>query len=533
MPQSKKDGKKFYFEDEATNAVLRGAKVVYDAVSTTYGPKGKNVVIEKTYGRPVVTRDGVTVAKESYLEDRKENMGAQLLIEASEQTNRTAGDGTSATVAYCYELVKLGFRKITDDGANPMDVKQEILDDSYKILENLESMQKDVKKGQLEQVATVSSGDPLLGKLIAEGVEEVGPDGGLITEKAGIMGVDRTYITGYFMQQGFQAIQQGKKEIENCYIVVSAKHISSRIEIISLINKVGEKAHEDQGLPLTQNGQPVQLHDPIKVAFFGEIDGEAYDVIVANIQTGAFDATVTKSLPMGEMGAQYLEDLAILCGAKSIKAGENITSIDSSYIGMADKVSCTTAETTIFGGQGATEDLEKRKRELKDRLKTEALEPVQEKIRDRLSKLEGKVALFRIGGATETEREEKEFRIEDAIQSTRAAAQSGVVTGGGITLLKLSKTKGIGEVTTQALRNVFKKLMSNANLPADDKLSEALNAPEGQGYNLREGTVLTDLVASGILDPYLVIQEVVINASSTAANAVTIGAIICFIDEEK
>lgn len=533
MSQQSKDGKLFYFEEEATNAVLKGAKVVYDVVSTTYGPKGKNVVIEKTYGRPVVTRDGVTVAKESYLEDRKENMGAQLLIEASEQTNRTAGDGTSATIVYGYELIKLGFRKITDDGANPMDVKQEILEDSYKILKNLESMQKDVKKGQLEQVATVSCGDPLLGKLIAEGVEEVGPDGGLITEKAGITGVDRTYVTGYFMQQGFQAIQQGKKEVENCYIVVSAKHISSRIEAISLLNKIGEKAHEDQELPMTQGGQPVPLRDPLKIAFFGEIDGEAYDVIVANINANSFDGTITKSLPMGEMGAQYLEDLAILCGAKAIKAGENLTAIDTSYIGMADKVSCTTAETTIFGGQGAAEDLERRKRELKERLKTEALEPVQEKIKDRLSKLEGKVALFRIGGATETEREEKEFRIEDAIQSTRAAAQSGVVTGGGITLLKLSKTEGIGEVTTQALRNVFKKLMSNANLPADDKLSEALSASESQGFNLREGGILTDLVSSGILDPYAVIQEVVVNASSTAANAVTIGAVITFIDSEE
>lgn len=283
---------------------------------------------------------------------------------------------------------------------------------------------------------------------------------------------------------------------------------------------------------MTQNGQPVPLKDPLKIAFFGEIDGEAYSVIVANINAGAFDGTITKSLPIGAMGPQYLEDLAIFCGAKSIKSGENLTAIDTSYIGMADKVSCTTTETTIFGGDGAEEDVEKRKRELKERLKTEPLEQVQERIRDRLAKLEGKVALFRIGGATETEREEKEFRIEDAIQSTRAAAQSGVVTGGGISLLKLSKTKGIGTVTSQALKNVFKKLMSNANLPADVKLEQALNAPEGFGFNLREGGELVDLEKSGVLDPYLVVQEVVTNASSTAATAVTIGALITFIDKE-
>lgn len=532
MSQAKKDGKLFYFEDEARTATLKGAKTVYDAVMTTYGPKGKNVIIEKTYGRPMVTRDGVTVAKESYLENRQENMGAQLLIEASEQTNRVAGDGTSATVGLTYELFKLGQRKVTDDGANPMDVKQEILEDSYKLLHNLDSMKRSVKQGQLEQVATVSCGDPLLGKLIAEAVEEIGPDGGLITERAAINGVDRIYVSGYFMQQGFTAIEAGKKEIENCYVVVSSKHISSRMEAISLLNKIGERAHKDQGLPMTQNGQPVPLRDPLKVAFFGEIDGEAYSVIVANIQAGAFDGTITKSLPMGDMGPQYLEDLAIFCGAKPIKQGENLTSITTDYIGMADRVACTTTETTVFSGQGAEEDIDRRKLELKERLATEALDSIQEKIRDRIAKLEGKVALFRIGGATETEREEKEFRIEDAIQSTRAAAQTGVVTGGGIALLKLSKTTGIGDITRQALHNVFKKLVSNANLPADDRLEKALQAPEGHGFNLRKSGELVDLVKAGILDPYLVLQEIVTNATATAANAVTIGTVITFIDKE-
>lgn len=532
MSQNKKDGKHFYFSNDATSSILEGARTVYEAVMMTYGPKGKNVIIEKTYGRPIITRDGVTVAKESYLESRPKNMGAQLLIEASEQTNRTAGDGTSATVGYTFELLKLGQRKITDDGVNPMDVKKEILEDSYKLLDNLESMQKDVKKGQLEQVATVSSGDPLLGKLIAEAVEEVGPDGGLITEKAPIGGVDRTYVSGYFMQQGFHAIEAGKKEIENCYVIVSSKNISSKMDAIALLNKAFERACKDQGIAPPRPGEPLQLKDPLKIAFFGEIDGEAYNVIVANINAGAFDGTITKSLPLGEMGAQYLDDLAVFCGAKSIKSGENLSSIDASYIGVADKVTCTTTETTIFGGQGSGEDIDKRKAEMKERLKTEPLEPVQEKIRDRLSKLEGKVAVFRIGGATETEREEKEFRIEDAIQSTRAAAQAGVVTGGGITLLKLSKTKGIGDVTSQALRNVFKRLIQNANLPAEEKLEEALKAPEGYGFNLRASGELVDLVSAGILDPYLVVQEVVTNASSAAAEAVAIGALITFIDKD-
>jgi len=533
MGQSKKDGKLFYFGDEATNGVLEGARTVYNAVSTTFGPKGKNVLIEKTYGRPVLTRDGVTVAKESYLEDRKLNQGAQMFIEASEQTNRIAGDGTTGTVVLAWELLKLGDRKVKDDSANPMDVKDEILNDSYKLLDALKDMKSDLKPGQLEQVATVSSGDPLLGKLIAEAVEEVGPDGGIITEKAAIEGVDRTYVSGYFLQQGFAALEAGKKEIESCYIVISAKPINSRMDAIQLLNRIGERAHKDQGLPLMTNGQPTPLKDPLNIAFFGEFEGEAYNVIVANINAGAFDGTITKTPPMGEMGPQYLEDLAIRCGAKVVQRADNLSSITPDYFGLAEKVSCTTAETTVFGGSGAQEDVDSRLKELKDRLKEEPLDAVQEKIRDRISKLEGKVAKFRIGGATETEREEKEFRIEDAIQAARAAAQEGVVTGGGTTLLKLSNTEGIGEVSKQALRNVFKKLMLNANLPADQKLDEALQAKDGWGFNLREGGELVDLVQAGVLDPYIVIREVITNAAATAANAVTVGALITFIDEEK
>lgn len=528
MAQSKKDHKRVLLKESEIAAVLRGAKTMADTVGVSYGPKGKNVLIEKAYGRPVLTRDGVTISKEVYSEVRDENMGMQLLNEAAEQTVRVVGDGTTQTVLLTYELFKLGQRAITDDGANPMDVKAEIVTDSHKLLKNLETMKQDLKKGQLEQVATVSSGDPLLGKLIAGAVEEVGADGGIITEKAAISGVDRQYVSGYFMQEGFHAIEAGKKEIENCYVIVTSKPISSKIDAIALVTKVGQKAHLDQGLE-----QDKPLTTPITIAFFGEIGGEAYDVIVANINAGAFDATITKTPPLGALGPQYLEDLAIFCGARSIRSGENLANVDSSVVGMAEKVSCTTTETTIFGGGGIKEDIDARKAELKDRLEIESLDAVQEKIRDRIAKLEGKVALFRIGGATETEREELEFRVEDSIQASRSAAQAGVVTGGGISLLKLSKTEGIGEVTRQALRNVFKRLMTNANLPAEQKLEEALNAPEGQGFNLRVGDELVDLQKAGVLDPYAVVREVVTNASSTAANAVTIGAVVIFVDREE
>lgn len=527
MGQVKKDGKVYTFGKDARDALLRGSQTVYDAVTLTYGPKGLNVGLEKTYGRPVVTRDGVTVARESYLEKRDENIGSSLIIEASQTTNHNAGDGTTATVALTHNLVDLGIKQI-NNGDNAMDIKQEILGDSYKVLENLASMSSPVKKGQLQQVASVSCGDEALGQLIAEAVETVGPDGGVLTEKAPIEDVERTYVDGYFMQQGFTAINEGKKELEAPYIVISSKIISSGMDIITLLNKVGEKAHTDQNLPVDK-----PLQEPLKISFFGEFEGEAYQTIIANIQKGVFDGTITKTPPMGDMGVQYLEDLATYVGGKLISAGDRLSDFDTTYVGRADKVTCTLSDTTVFGGNGAGEDIEKRKADLKDRIAKEEIDAIAEKLKDRLAKLENKVAMFRIGGATDTEREEKEFRIEDAIQATRAAASHGVVTGGGITLLKLSKTEGIGNIFRTALQNVFKKLMTNANLPADVKLLEALDAADGFGFNLRANGELVDLVKAGILDPVLVVEETVKNASSTAANLVSMGALITFIDKPE
>lgn len=527
MSQEKKDHKRISFGEEARNAVLKGAKDMAEAVGMSYGPKGRNVLIEKSYGRPIITRDGVTISKEVYSEVRDENMGMQALNEAAETTVRNVGDGTTQTVLLTYQLLQLGMNKVAA-GVNPMEVKQEILDDSYKVLDNLETLRKDVKKGQLRQVATVSSGDEALGQLIAEAVETVGPDGGLITEKAPISDVQRTYVNGYYMQQGFTAINSGKKELENPYIVISNKIISSKVDAVELITKIAQTAHRDQGIADLNT----PLNEPLRIAFFGDIEGDAYNIFIANITQGVFDGTITKTPPMGDMGVQYLEDLAVYCGGKAIAGGEVLGKIDDSYIGKAEKVTCTNVDTTIFGGQSNKEDLEKRKADLKDRIKNEEIDALAEKLKDRLAKLENKIAVFRIGGATDTEREEREFRIEDSIQASRAAASSGIVTGGGMTLLKLSQTDSIGDVFKNALQNVFKKLMENAALPADVKLNEALQAPEGHGFNLRKNGELVDLVKSGILDPYLVVKEVIKNASATAANMVSMGALITFIDRD-
>lgn len=518
MAQELKDNKLVYYGTEARGYLMDGARELYDAVTTTYGIKGLNVLIEKTYGRPMLTRDGVTVAKEVYFSDRPKNMGAQLLSEASQNTNRIAGDGTTATVALTYNLLKEANQAVAA-GMNPMEVRDIITKDSLVLADAIDELASPVAEGQLEQVATISSGDPALGKLIAGAVEYVGRDGGLITEKAHVSGVEREYVEGYYIQKGFTAITDGKKELSNCLVIVSAKRISSAIDALELLQKTAEA---------TKSGPS----DKLRIAFVGEFEGEAYQTIVANIIQGNLDAIVVGSPSTGDMGTQYLEDIAVYTGGKIIAEGDNIKNFGAEYIGQAKRVVCTQSTASIFDGTRDDEEYDKRIKELQARIVAEENEVIAEKIRDRLAKLQGKIALFRIGGATDTEREEKEFRVEDAIQSTRAAHSQGVVAGGGVTLVELSKLD-ISPIFKNALVNTFKKLLNNAALSADVKLNEVLASKYPMGFNLRQGPELVNVIESGVLDPVLVVKQIVENAASIAGNMVTIGVVITFQNKEE
>jgi chaperonin GroEL len=520
MSQPVKDHKVLLDSETARTELLRGARTIYDAVSVTYGPRGLNVLIEKPYGRPILTRDGVTVAKEVYSKDRAKNMAMQLILEASQTSNRLAGDGTTATVVLSYHLIKQALGLVAA-GQNPMDIRNTLANDAQLLLKELASYTKPVAPGQLEQVATVSSGDPALGKLIAEAVEHVGQDGGIIAERAYIEGVEREYVEGYYLQEGMSALTEGKKELVDPLVVVTAKRISSNADFIELMNKIAQAAKLNP-----------QTGDRLRVALVGEIDGQARDSFIANINQGNLDGVIIKTPSTGDMGVQYLDDIALYCGAKALSAGDNLKNFDASYIGHADKVICTPYTSSIFGGQHVSEDLDARIADLKERADTDESINLVEKFRDRIAKLQGKIAVFRIGGATDTEKEEKEFRIEDALQATKAALAEGVVPGGASTLLRLSETKGISVLTKQALRAVFQRLMDNASLPADVKLHEVLKSKSPMGFNLRGEDKLVDLVKSGVLDPALVLQEVIKNATSTAGNAVTIGLMITFEDTQ-
>lgn len=520
MAQAQRDHKLFYYDEKGLGHLLDGVEEIYRAVSVTYGPKGRNFMIEKPYGKFVLTRDGATVAKECYDKNRPKNMGMQLVNEASQTTNRVAGDGTTATVVLTRNLIVEG-AKLISSGKDPMEVREQINKDARTLLDGLGDLVRPLSKGQLEQVATISSGDPLLGKMIAEAVEKVGENGGIIAEKAHVANVEREYVDGYYLQNGFTAITEGRKELDGALVVVSSRRLGSHIDALEVMNKLA-------------TAQPGKM---LRVVFIGEIEGDAYNTIVANVLQGRLDAVIVGTPSTGAMGKQYLEDIAIYTGAKLLSDGDNIQEFDASYAGQADRVICTQSTTTIFSSAGIKEDIKGRLEQLQNRLENEESEFLAEKIRDRMAKLEGKIALFRIGGATETEKEEKEFRIEDAIQAARAAYSRGVVPGGGTTLLRLATASPVStklsELTRKAVEATFCKLLENAQQPSQVKLNEILQSKAPMGYNLRKGGELVDLVKEGVLDPALVIEQIIENASSNAGNLLTVGGMSVFEDKQE
>lgn len=519
MAQQKKDNRFIIRGEEARKSLLQGARFAYDAVTATYGPKGTNVMIEKPFGRPLTTRDGVSVARDTYTSNRPVNMGAQRVLEASETTNRIAGDGTTATVAFTYHLMRQGDLAISA-GQHPMEVKDRFKKDSYAVLDKLESIKKPVAKGQLKQVATVSSGDPLLGELISDAIERVGVDGGIITEKALLDDVEREYVDGYYLQSGFQALQSGKKELIDPFVIVSIRRLSSAADALDLL----------KGTMQVKNLQPGTIP---RLLLIGNFEEAAYNMIVENINRGVIDAIIIKTPPhFGDMGKALLEDIAVYAGCQPITDSSNTREFSAAYVGSVNKVVANKSESTLFGDKDS-EAVRGRVAAIKDQIEVEQVDAISEKLKERVAKLEGKIALFRIGGATDSVKEEVEFRVEDAIHATRAAASHGIVPGGGVTLLELSKVEGISEHFQNALRDTFKQLLVNANLPAEVKLDEALKAPEGHGFNLREGSGIVDMIKSGVIDPALVVEQVVKNATASATDMITTDTLIVYEDEEK
>jgi chaperonin GroEL len=521
--------------DKAARAkILEGARGVYQTVASTYGPRGMNVLIEQTFGRPVVTRDGVTVARAIYFSDRAKNVGAQVITEASETTNRIAGDATSATAVLSGHLLENSYRAI-DNGMHPMDVSAILKRDHELILERIEELGSPVSEGQLEQVATVSSGDPLLGRLIAEAIEYVGPDGGIISEKAPVNSVEREYVDGYYIQSGFGALQSGKKELIDPTTVVCIRPVKSRADAFELLENIAKSLGIQPGSGVIP-----------RILFIGNIEEDAYVSLVDAINRGVIDGVIITPPPsFGSMAKELLEDIAIYARCQPITDMTNMREFDIRYLGSVARVVSTKVEATIFG-DGASEDIDVRIADIKEAIKLEVSDLVIERLKDRVAKLEGKIALFRIGAPTDSAKEELEFRVEDAINTTRAAAQSGIVAGGGVTLLEVSKLP-ISDIYREALRSNLKQLLINANTRhityrkwyefwkprVSVDISELLNAPVGYGINLRKSDDLVDIIKDGVIDAKLAAQQTIINATDSVATLITTDRVIIFEDEER
>lgn len=581
---------------------MEGAKAAYDAVSTTYGPKGMNVSIEKGFGRPVYTRDGITVLRDTFFSDRSKNIGTQAIMEASESSNRIAGDGSTAVALLSYHTLHNAVQAVRG-GMHPMDVSDLLVQDSRVLLEELKKHVIPVKDEKLKDVATVSSGDPLIGQLIAEAILYVGEDGGILTEKAPINEIEREYVDGYYMQSGFTALQAGKKEIEDPFVIISSKRITSGVDAIEIL----------EGVMRANNLQPGQIP---RILFVGNFEETAYNTIVNAVNRQQIDAVIIKTPPMyGEYGKFLLSDLALYANCQPITETTKVKEFlrqdngryYSPYIGTVKKVVASKSESTVFGDNdlitnkgdvaASQENLDKAEKqlkyvqdqaespqrepetpeqkeayqtwhkeingkleqankevesakqalikpitmaqlvanrvaEIKDQLEAEEVPAIAEKLRDRIAKLEGKIALFKIGAPSDTTREEIEFRIEDAINSTRHAYREGIVPGGGVTLLTLSKAD-VSDITRKALRSTFQQLLINANLPSELKLDQALNAKPGYGYNLKKSDKLVDVVKDGVIDPFVVVREVITHAMNIASETIKTGKALVFEDNEK
>lgn len=514
----KKEGRVVLYEDEYRVKFMEGAKAAHDAAAVSYGPKGRNVALEKGFGRPLYTRDGITILRDIFFSDRPKNMGAQAITEASENSNRIAGDGSTAVALLTYQLLANAVQAVAA-GNHPMDVSDTIMADSRIMLEALKEFVTPVKDDKLEDVATVSAGDPLLGRLIAEAILYVGVDGGILTEKAPITEIEREYIDGYYLQSGFTALQSGKKELVDPVVIVSSKRLSSSADAIEILNGIMKA----KGL---QQGQVP------RVLFVGNIEDAAYTTIVNTINAAQIDAVVIKTPPMyGELGKYLLEDIAMYAGCEVMTDNHSLKTFGPRFIGSIDKIVANKSECTLFA-DNETEFIRSRIATIKDQIEAEEVPAIAEKLKDRVAKLEGKIAIFKIGAPTDTSKEEIEFRVEDAINSTRHAYAEGIVPGGGVTMLELSKCD-ISDITRRALRSTFQQLLINANLPSELKLDEALKAKKGYGYNLKKSDKLVDVVKEGVVDPYVVAREVITHATSMAAETIKVGLGVVFENTEK
>ncbi|MCL2371641.1 chaperonin GroEL [Candidatus Saccharibacteria bacterium] len=525
--------KKVFYDEDARARVLGGAKSLYDAVKVTFGPKGRNVVIAKTYGGPVVTHDGVTVAEGIDLEETEETLGyktgAELIKQAASKLNKSAGDGTTTVTVLTYNILAEA-NKLIAAGHNPMDLRRGIEEAGAEIVKSLDKIAEKVDgdSSKVAEVATISAGDAEIGKMIADVIGKIGKDGVVTVEQGQGLAMEADVVEGFSFDKGFIstffATDPVRQEAvyEKPAILVTDKKVTSVQELVPLLEKMAAAGMKDL------------------VLIADEVDGEALSVLVLNKLKGVFNTLALKAPAFGDRRKEVLEDVAAVTGATLISAerGMKLDEIGLEVLGSARKVVATKDESTIIEGGGKASAVKARIEVVKAQKEKADSEYERGQFDARIASLLGKVAVIKVGGATETEIAEKKFRVDDAVAATKAALAEGIVAGGGVTLVNLSNaldTKGDAgrTILKNALLAPFTQITENAGLNSQALLAEVSKAKDGQGVNvMKPEKGIVDLKKDGVVDPVKVTKEAVLNSVSIAATAITMGALVVDIPEK-
>ena len=525
--------KQIVYSEESRQAILRGVNQLADAVKVTLGPKGRNVVIEKKFGGPTITKDGVTVAKEVELKDPLENLGAQMVREVASKTSDVAGDGTTTATLLAQSIYREGVKAVAA-GANPMALKRGIEKAVEKVVEAIGKQSKPVSGDQeIAQVGAISAnGDETIGKIIAEAMSKVGKDGVITVEEAKTMETeletvdgmqfDRGYLSPYFITDP----DRMECVLEEPYILIHEKKISNMKDLLPLLEQIA------------QSGRPL-------LVIAEDVEGEALATLVVNKLRGTLKCAAVKAPGFGDRRKAMLEDIAILTGGKAImeETGIKLEGVRLEDLGRAKKVTIDKDNTTIVDGAGSEKAIEGRIKQLRAQIEETTSDYDREKLQERLAKLAGGVAVIRVGAATETEMKEKKARVEDALHATRAAVEEGIVPGGGVSLLrgaqvldevKLEGDEQIGlNIVKRACEEPVRQIAGNAGFEGAIVVEKILaDSNQNFGFNAEKG-VYEDLVKAGVIDPTKVTRTALQNAASIAALALTTEAMVCEIPEKK
>jgi chaperonin GroEL len=537
--------KKVFYDDDARKRVLAGAEILYNAVKTTMGPKGRNVVISKSYGSPTVTHDGVTVAKGVDIGDVDDEtlgykVGAELIKQAASKMNDVAGDGTTTVTVLTYHILNEA-NKLIAAGHNPMLLRKGLEQAAAEVLEKLDGMREDIqgKKGRIAEVATISAGDSEIGDLIAEVMDKVGREGVVTVEEGQGLKMESEVVEGFTFDRGFVSpyMVTDTARMEAVYtkpsILITDKKISSIQEILPVLEQLAQSGKKDL------------------VIIAEDLEGEALGTLILNRLKGVFNAVAIKAPAFGDRRKDILDDIAALTGATVVseERGHTLENADISMIGSARKVIVGKDSTTIVEGAGPAADITARIKQINAQIGAATSDYDRDHLEQRRAALSGKVAVIKVGGVTETEIEEKKFRVDDAVAAVKAALAEGIVPGGGVTLINLAdaikrdQQLVVGEddsaynngkfLLKRALEQPFRILLSNAGLNPDEWLPQVRAAKPGQGVNVNDPSKLVDMKAKGIVDPARVTKEALLNAVSIAGTSMTMGALVVEVPEKK